>query len=158
MYKRQNTAIAADPAALIYDRIDGWDPLLTEATNAGQPPVVVNSFEPVLLNGTSITPPASTTATILSVYEQGNPANTTNRAGNPYMSRFAAPSNGNGSFDLVVIDDSELVFDTGNNDLTFQIKFDHPSAVSSFTELLDVDLRNIAVSYTHLTLPTKRIV
>jgi len=138
-----NTAIAADPAALIYDRIDGWDPLLTEATNAGQPPVVVNSFEPVLRNGTSITPPALTTATILSVYEQGNPANTTNRAGNPYKSRFAAPSNGNGSFDLVVIDDSELVVDTGNNDLTFQIEFTHINAVSSFTELLDVNLINV---------------
>ena len=138
-----NTAISADPGALIYDRVDGWDPLLTEATNAGQPPVVVNSFEPVLLNGTSITPPASTTATILSVYEQGNPANTTNRAGNPYMSRFQIDDLGNGSFNLVVIDPSELVFDTGNNDLTFQIKFDHPSAVSSFTELLDVDLINV---------------
>ena len=141
-----NTAIAADPGALIYDRVDGWNPLLTEATNTGDAlsGVVVNSFEPVLLNGTSITPPASTTATILSVYERGNPANTTNRAGNPYMSRFAAPSNGNGSFNLVVIDDSELVVDTGNNDLTFQIEFGHPSAVSSLTELLDVDLDNVA--------------
>ena len=141
-----NTAIAADPGALIYDRVDGWNPLLTEATNTGDAlsGVVVNSFEPVLLNGTSINPPNLTTATILSVYEQGNPANTTNRAGNPYMSRFAAPSNGNGSFNLVVIDDSELVVDTGNNDLTFQIEFGHPSAVSSLTELLDVDLGNVA--------------
>jgi len=141
-----NTAIAAGPGALIYDRVDGWNPLLTEATNTGDAlsGVVVNSFEPVLLNGTSITPPASTTATILSVYERGNPANTTNRAGNPYMSRFAAPSNGNGSFNLVVIDDSELVVDTGNNDLTFQIEFGHPSAVSSLTELLDVDLDSVA--------------
>jgi len=141
-----NTAIAAGPGALIYDRVDGWNPLLTEYTNTSDPllGVVVNSFEPVLLNGTSINPPNLTTATILSVYERGNPANTTNRAGNPYMSRFAAPSNGNGSFNLVVIDDSELVVDTGNNDLTFQIEFGHPSAVSSLTELLDVDLGNVA--------------
>ena len=117
-----------------------------KATNTGDllSGVVVNSFAPVLLNGTSLTPPNLTTATILSVYEQGNPANTTNRAGNPYMSRFAAPSNGNGSFNLVVIDDSELVVDTGNNDLTFQIEFNHPSAVSSFTALLDVTLDNVA--------------
>lgn len=140
-----NTAIAAGPGALIYDRVDGWNPLLTEETNTGNLllGVVVNSFEPVLLDGFPINPPNLTTATILSVYERGNPANTTNRAGNPYMSRFAAPSNGNGSFNLVVIDDSELVVDTGNNDLTFQIEFDHPNAVSSFTALLDVDLDNV---------------
>ena len=141
-----NTAIAEGPGPEVYVDVAGWNPLLTEETNTGNlvSGVVVNSFEPVLLNGTSINPPNLTTATILSVYERGNPANTTNRAGNPYMSRFAAPSNGNGSFNLVVIDDSELVVDTGNNDLTFQIEFDHPNAASSFTALLDVDLTNVA--------------
>lgn len=141
-----NTAIAEGPGPEVYVDVDGWNPLLTEYTNTGDlfSGVVVNSFEPVLFNGTSINPPNLTTATILSVYEQGNPANTTNRAGNPYMSRFAAPSNGNGSFNLVVIDDSELVVDTGNNNLTFQIEFDHINAASSFTALLDVDLDNVA--------------
>ena len=32
-----NTAIAAGPGALIYDRVDGWNPLLTEATNTSDP-------------------------------------------------------------------------------------------------------------------------
>ena len=140
-----NTAIAAGPGALIYEGVDGWTPQLTENTNTSDPllGVVVAGFRPEMSDGTSITPANLTTATILSVYERGNPANTTNRAGNSYMSRFNIVDLGNGSFNLVVIDDSELVFDTGNNDLTFQIEFDHPNAVSSLTELLDVDLVNV---------------
>ena len=140
-----NTAIAAGPGALIYEGVDGWTPQLTENTNTSDPllGVVVAGFRPEMSDGTSITPANLTTATILSVYERGNPANTTNRAGNSYMSRFNIVDLGNGSFNLVVIDDSELVFDTGNNDLTFQIEFYHPSAVSSLTELLDVDLVNV---------------
>ena len=140
-----NTAIAAGPGALIYEGVDGWTPQLTEKTNTSDPllGVVVAGFRPEMSDGTSITPANLTTATILSVYERGNPANTTNRAGNSYMSRFNIVDLGNGSFNLVVIDDSELVFDTGNNDLTFQIEFYHPSAVSSLTELLDVDLVNV---------------
>jgi len=140
-----NTAIAAGPGALIYEGVDGWTPQLTENTNTSDPllGVVVAGFRPEMSDGTSITPANLTTATILSVYERGNPANTTNRAGNSYMSRFNIVDLGNGSFNLVVIDDSELVFDTGNNDLTFQIEFYHPSAVSSLTELLNVDLVNV---------------
>ena len=140
-----NTAIAAGPGALIYEGVDGWTPQLTENTNTSDPllGVVVAGFRPEMSDGTSITPANQTTATILSVYERGNPANTTNRAGNSYMSRFNIVDSAPGSFNLVVIDDSELVFDTGNNDLTFQIEFDHPNAVSSLTELLDVDLVNV---------------
>ena len=150
-----NTAIAAGPGALIYEGVDGWNPILTEATNTSDPlsGVVVSGFRPEMSDGTSITPANLTTATILSVYERGNPANTTNRAGNSYMSRFNIVDLGNGSFNLVVIDDSELVFDTGNNDLTFQIVFDHPNAVSSLTELLDVDLVNVNPTIDNGTCP-----
>ena len=150
-----NTAIAAGPGALIYEGVDGWNPILTEATNTSDPlsGIVVSGFRPEMSDGASITPANLTTATILSVYERGNPANTTNRAGNSYMSRFNIVDLGNGSFNLVVIDDSELVFDTGNNDLTFQIVFDHPNAVSSLTELLDVDLVNVDPTIDNGTCP-----
>ncbi len=140
-----NQAIADGPGPSVYDRVEGFNDVLTEATNTGdqQSGVVVAGFEPVLLNGFPISPANLTTATLLSVYEQGIPANTTNLLGNLYKDSFNILSNPDGSFNLVVIDPSELAVTTANNNLTFEIEYDHPNAYASFIDLKDVNLVNV---------------
>ena len=140
-----NQAISDGPGPEVYDRVEGWNAVLTEATNTGDAlnGVVVAGFEPVLLNGFPISPPNLTTATLLSVYEQGFPANTTNLLGNPYEDSFNIVSNPDGSFNLVIIDPSELAVTTANNNLTFEIEYDHPNALASFIDLKNADLDNV---------------
>jgi len=140
-----NQAIADGPGALLYDRVEGFNDVLTEATNTGDAlsGIVVAGFKAVLLNGQSITPVADSEATLLSVYEQGVPANTTNLLGNPYEDSFNIVSNLDGSFNLVIVDPSELAVTTANNNLTFEIEYDHPSADTSFIDLKNIDLGNV---------------
>jgi len=140
-----NQAIADGPGALLYDRVEGWNPVLTEATNTGDAlsGIVVAGFKAVLLNGQSITPVADSEATLLSVYEQGVPANTTNLLGNPYEDSFNIVSNLDGSFNLVIVDPSELAVTTANNNLTFEIEYNHPNADTSLIDLKNIDLGNV---------------
>ena len=140
-----NQAISDGPGALLYDRVEGWNPVLTEATNTGDAlsGVVVAGFKAVLLNGQSISPAADSQATLLSVYEQGFPANTTNLLGNPYKDSFFIDPNLDGSFNLVIIDPSELAVTTANNDLTFEIEYDHPNAQAPLIDLKNIDLGNV---------------
>lgn len=140
-----NQAISDGPGALLYNEVEGWNPVLTEETNTGNAlsGIVVAGFKAVLLNGQSITPAADSTATLLSVYEQGFPTNTTNLLGNPYKDSFYIDANLDGSFNLVIIDDSELAVTTANNDLTFEIEYDHPNALASFIDLKNANLGNV---------------
>ena len=139
-----NQAIAEGPGGLIYDRVQGWTPIITEATDQNNNPIVSN-FRAVLLNGTQITPVAAATATIVSVYEQGSPSNTNNLLGNPYKNAFAVTSLGTGYFKLdLSIDPSELVYTQGVNTLTFEILFNHTNADAPFTAYLDIPVNNVA--------------
>jgi hypothetical protein len=140
-----NQAIADGPGALLYDRVEGFNDVLTEATNTGDAlsGIVVAGFKAVLLNGQSITPVADSEATLLSVYEQGVPANTTNLLGNPYEDSFNIVSNLDGSFNLVIVDPSELAVTTANNNLTFEIEYNHPNADTSLIDLKNIDLGNV---------------
>ncbi len=139
-----NQAIAEGPGGLIYDRVQGWTPIITEATDQNNNPIVSN-FRAVLLNGTQITPVAAATATIVSVYEQGSPSNTNNLLGNPYKDAFAVTSLGTGYFKLdLSIDPSELVYTEGVNTLTFEILFNHTNADAPFTAYLDIPVNNVA--------------
>lgn len=139
-----NQAIGEDPGALIYDRVQGWTPIITEATDQNDNPIVSN-FRAVLLNGTQITPAAAATATIVSVYEQGSPSNTNNLLGNPYKDAFAVTSLGTGYFKLdLSIDPSELVYTEGVNTLTFEVLFNHTNADAPFTAYLDIPVNNVA--------------
>jgi hypothetical protein len=139
-----NQAIAEGPGGLIYDRVQGWTPIITEATDQNDNPIVSN-FRAVLLNGTQITPVADATATIVSVYEQGSPSNTNNLLGNPYKDAFAVTSLGTGYFKLdLSIDPSELVYTQGVNTLTFEVLFNHTNADAPFTAYLDIPVNNVA--------------
>ncbi len=141
-----NQSIADGPGALIYNRTTGWSPALSEGSDLSSNPIV-SSFQAVLLNGQQITPVNLATATIVSVYEQGNPSNVTNLLGNPYADSFTITSLGNGFFDLdLAIDPSELAHTTGVNTLTFEILYEHDSAESSFTDFLDVNVINVSPS------------
>ena len=146
-----NTAISEGPDGLVYSKVRGWNPItLTEATNTGDnfAGIFVSSFKAVLENETSIQPLGDATSELLSVYEQGSPSNTNNLLGNPYKDQFEIISNGNGSFYIKVIDPSGLVVTTGNNDLTFEIAFNHPNqdpqpSPPPFIAYLDAVVNNI---------------
>ena len=143
-----NQAISEGPGALVYARVEGWSATLSENTPGGT--TVVSSFRAVMLDGTQIDPPANATATLVSVYEQsadGTTTNTQNALGNLYKDFFAITALGNGYFKLALTaGDPELVYKLPaiNNTLKFEILFDHPQAVTSFTSVQDVDLNNIA--------------
>ena len=148
-----NTAISEGPDGLVYSKVKGWNPLtLTELTHEGDnfAGIFVSSFKAVLENETSIQPLNLATAVLVSVYEQGSPANTNNLLGNPYKDQFVINSNpGTGSFNIKVIDPSGLVVTTGNNDLTFEIAFNHPNQDPQplpppFIAYLDAAVNNIA--------------
>ncbi len=139
-----NQAIADGPGGLIYDRVQGWSTIITEATDQNDNPVI-NNFRAVLLNDTQITPVAAATATIVSVYEQGSPSNTNNLLGNLYKDSFAVTSLGTGYFKLdLSIDPSELVYTQGVNTLIFEMLFDHPNADAPFTAYLELPINNVA--------------
>jgi len=146
-----NEAIASGPGSLIYTTVEGWNPQLSEQTNEGEfnNGVFVNSFRATLSNGQSINPPAGASATLLSVYEQGNTSATNNQLGNPYIDYFQINAIGDGaSFEIQVLDQSQLVNTSRvfpeTDDLTFEILFDHTDPeTTSLTALLDVELNTI---------------
>ena len=63
--------------------------------------------------------------------------------GNPYEDSFFIDPNLDGSFNLVIVDPSELAVTTANNNLTFEIEYNHPNALASFIDLKNADLDNV---------------
>jgi len=153
-----NQAISEGPGALVYSRVEGWTPSLTEATT-GIGTVVVANFRAVMLNGTQINPVANATATLVSVYEQtvdGSTTNTQNALGNPYIDSFAISNSATPGFFQLTINSSpsELVFklptfQPNSNNLNFEILFNHPNAVTSFTSVENIPMGNVLPSITN---------
>ena len=160
-----NQAISDGPSGNIYTKVVNWQTELTEETrqsdaNGG---VFVQSFKAVLINEQSIAPAADATAELVSVYEQGNPSNTNNLLGNPYIDSFEQPiSNNNGSFKMrVAAPYSNLAVTNGVSDLTFEIHFNHPNQdpnppdAPPFIAYLPVPLGNVEPEITNC--PNARI-
>ena len=149
-----NEAIANGSGSLIYTIVEGWNAQLSERTNEGDfnNGVFVDTFYATLNSGQSINPPAGASATLLSVYEQGNISATNNQLGNPYIDYFQINAIGDGSrFEMQVLDQSQLVntsrVSPETDNLTFEILFDHTDPeTTSLTSLLDVNLNTFTPS------------
>ena len=160
-----NQAISDGPSGNIYFKVLNWQTELTEETRQGDANngVFVQSFKAVLINEQSIAPAALSTAELVSVYEEGNPSNTNNLLGNPYIDSFEQPiSNNNGSFKMQVADPySNLAVTTGVNNLVFEIHFNHPNQdpnppdAPPFIAYLPVPLGNVDPEITNC--PNTRI-
>jgi hypothetical protein len=149
-----NKAISDNPGGQIYTEVRNWNDELFETTHQGDNTdgVFVQSFRAVLFNESSIQPLNLATAELVSVYEEGNPSNTNNLLGDPYIDSFEQPiSNNNGSFKMqVAAPYSNLAVTTGVNNLVFEIHFNHPNQdpdppnAPPFIAHLPVVLNNVA--------------